>query len=148
MRFMVFVNLTGQAAADYEAGKMPTQEEIAEMMKYNEELADAGVMTAGDGLHPTSKGARIEFRGGKAMKTDGPFAESKEVVGGYWIWNVASREEAIEWASRCPMSDGDVLVLRQIFDIEDFGDAIGPDEAAAIERVGSRISESKEQAGA
>jgi hypothetical protein len=141
MRFVVFVKLTGQAAQDYENGRMPTQDEIAQMMKYNEELANAGVMVGGDGLHPTSRAVRIEAASGKPKVTDGPFAESKELIGGFWLWKVDSKEEAVEWASRCPLSEGDVLELRQIFDVEDFGDAIGPDEAAAMERVESRISQ-------
>jgi hypothetical protein len=142
MRFVVFVKLTGQAARDYENGRMPTQDEIAQMMAYNEELAKAGVMVGGDGLHPTAKAVRIEAAtGGKPKVTDGPFAESKELIGGFWLWNVNSKEEAVEWASRCPLSEGDVLELRQIFDVEDFGDAIGPDEAAAMERVDRLIEQ-------
>jgi hypothetical protein len=142
MRYVVFVKLTGQAATDYENGRMPTQDEIAQMMAYNEELANAGIMVGGDGLHPTAKAVRVEAAGsGKPKVTDGPFAESKELIGGFWLWKVGSKEEAIEWASRCPLSEGDVLELRQIFDMEDFGDAIGPDEAAAIERIESRIGQ-------
>ena len=142
MRYVVFVKLTGQAATDYENGRMPTQDEIAEMMKYNEELASAGVMVGGDGLHPTPKGIRVEAAGsGKPKVTDGPFAESKELIGGFWLWKVNSKQEAVEWASRCPLSEGDVLELRQIFDIEDFGDAVGPDEAAAMERVDRLIGQ-------
>jgi hypothetical protein len=143
MRYVVFVKLTGQAAKDYESGRMPTQDEIAAMMAYNEELAKAGVMVGGDGLHPTAKAVRVEASGtGKPKVTDGPFAESKELIGGFWLWKVNSKEEAVEWASRCPLSEGDVLELRQIFDMEDFGDAIGPDEAAAWERVESLIVQS------
>ena len=135
MRFMVCVHLTGSAAADYEAGAMPSAEEIAAMMTFNEELANAGVYVSGDGLHPTSKGARIAFGGGKSTVTDGPFAESKELLGGYWVWKVGSKEEAVEWASRCPMSEGDVLELRQIFDMEDFGAEVVEQEAERVERI-------------
>lgn len=135
MKFMVFVKLTEDAARDYENGKMPEQQDISTMMAFNQQLADAGVMLDGQGLFPTSKGLRVEFGSGQPAVTDGPFAESKELIGGYWIWNVGSREEAAEWASKCPMQPGDILELRQIFDMDDFGDAIGPAEAAQVEEI-------------
>jgi hypothetical protein len=135
MRFMVFVKLTGKSAADYEGGAMPSEADVSQMMKYNEELVDAGIMLDGQGFQPTSKGARIEFGNGKPIVTDGPFAESKELVGGYWIWKVDSKEQAVDWAKRCPLSPGDVLELRQIFEMEDFGPEIAAQEAALFERI-------------
>ncbi len=98
----------------------PGAEDVAKMMKYNEDLAKSGALIALDGLHPTSHGARIAFRGGKPNVTDGPFTESKEVLGGYWIINVKSKQEAVEWARRCPAAEGDVIEVRQIFEMEDF----------------------------
>lgn len=120
MRFMVFVVLSGQGLADYEHGRMPTEAEITSMMAFNEELVKAGVMTAGDGLAPSGEGARVDFKGGGNSVTLGPFTETAELIGGYWIWKVASRDEALAWARKCPMGDGDSLVLRRIFDMEDF----------------------------
>ncbi|WP_371497676.1 YciI family protein [Kitasatospora sp. NBC_00374] len=117
MRFMMLV----KANADSEAGVLPTSEEIAEMGRYNEELIKAGVMLAGDGLHPSSKGVRLTFSGsGKPTVTDGPFAETKELLAGYWVIEVSSREEAIEWASRVPFRDGETLEVRPIFEASDF----------------------------
>ena len=139
MRYIVFVKLSGQGADDYEHGRMPKQEEISEMMTYNQALAEAGIMQGGDGLHPTTKAINVAFGDGKPVVSDGPFAEAKEVVGGFWLWNVASRDEAIEWARKCPLNEGDSLELRQIFELEDFGDAIGPAEAAQIKDVEAKI---------
>ena len=136
MKFTVFV-VPGDSA-EYEAGTMPEQDEIAVMMAFNEELVNAGVMLDGDGYHPTSKAVRVSWANGKPSLTDGPFAEMREVIGGYWIWEVGTREEALEWAQRCPMRDGDTLILRQHFAPEDFGDALGPDERAAWERMENR----------
>jgi hypothetical protein len=120
MRFMVLV----PANKDSEAGVMPTRDQLEEMQKFNEELVKAGVMLAGDGLHPSSKGARVRFEGGSKTVLDGPFTESKELVAGYWIWQVRSREEAIEWLKRAPFgkvhSHPVTVELRQIFDPADF----------------------------
>src|SRR5206468_10994915 len=102
------------------AGTMPDPERVAAMMKYNEALQKAGVLLSLDGLHPPSMGARVSFSGGKAKVTDGPFAEAKEVLGGYWMIQVKSKEEAIEWAKRCPMPDGDIVEVRQVQEFEDF----------------------------
>jgi len=132
---MVFVKLTGKTAADYEAGAMPEPDDLATMMKFNEELVNAGVMVDGQGFQATVKGARVKFGSGKPVVTDGPFAESKELLGGYWIWNVNSKEEAVEWASKAPMAEGDVLELRQIFEMEDFGPEVAAQEAALFERM-------------
>ena len=126
MRFMVIV----KATKDSEAGKMPSEEMLGAMAKFNEEMVKAGVMLDGNGLHPSSKGARIRFAGDKRMVIDGPFAESKELIAGYWIIQVKSRDEAIEWMKRCPnpyAQDGEIEI-RQMFELEDFG------ESPAIDR--------------
>jgi hypothetical protein len=122
MRFMVLV-YPGKTA-DYEAGAMPSEKIVNEMMDFNEELGRAGVLVSGDGLRPTRDGARVSTSGGKPTVTDGPFAESKEILGGFWMWQVGSKEEAIEWAKRCPLEDGDVLEIRQVFEIEEFGEDV------------------------
>ena len=118
MRFMVIV----KATKDSEAGKMPSEQLISEMGKFNEELVKAGVMLAGDGLQPSSKGARVKFSGKNRVVTDGPFPETKELVAGFWIWQVNSKEEAIEWVKRCPNPhEGESEIeIRQIFELEDF----------------------------
>lgn len=121
MRFMVIV----KADAESEAGILPTPELLAEMMKYNEELVKAGVMAAADGLHASSKGARVKFSGGKTTVTDGPFAETKELIAGFWIFQVKSKQEAIDWVKRAPMQDTE-LEIRQIFEADDFGDNLTP----------------------
>ena len=125
MRFMVIV----KATEDSEAGRMPTEELLTAMMKYNEELVKAGIMLAGDGLQPSSKGARIHFDGPGRTVIDGPFAETKELVAGYWIWQVRSLEEAIEWVKRCPnpMFGPSEIEIRPLYDIEDFGDIVTPE---------------------
>src|SRR3954470_3262347 len=112
MRFMVMV----PANADSEAGVMPSTEEFAEMTAFNEELVKAGVMLAGDGLHPSSKGARVRFDGRERTVIDGPFTESKELIAGYWIWECASRDEALEWLKRAPFDGGIEVELRQVFE--------------------------------
>jgi hypothetical protein len=122
-----------------EAGAMPDAKLIAAMMKYNEELAKAGVLLALDGLHPTSKGARVRFSGGKGTVTDGPFVESKELIGGYWMWQVTSKDEAIAWAARCPAADGDTLEIRQVFEPADFGPDIARQEGALFDEIGKRM---------
>jgi len=103
-----------------EEGYAPPAEAVAKMMKFNEELAKAGALIALDGLHPSSRGARVAFVGGKPKVTDGPFTEAKEVIGGYWMIQVKSKEEAVEWAKRCPASDGDVIEIREVFEMSDF----------------------------
>jgi hypothetical protein len=133
MRFMAII----KATEDSEAGVMPSEELLTEMGKFNEELVKAGVMLAGDGLHPSSKGARIQFSGDKRTVIDGPFAEAKELIAGYWIWQVKSKEEAIEWAKRCPnpMPGEGELELRQVFEAEDFGDEFTPELREQEERL-------------
>ena len=125
MRFMVIV----KASKDSEAGKMPNQKLFAEMGTFNEELVKAGVMLAGEGLHPSSKGARVRFSGTKRTVIDGPFTESKELVAGFWIWKVKSKQEAIEWVKRCPnpMEGESEIEIRQVFEDEDFGAEFTPE---------------------
>ena len=118
MRFMMLMIPKGYETAA--PGAMPDAKAVAAMMKYTEELQKAGVLLALDGLHPPSMGARVSFAGGKAKVTDGPFAEAKEVLGGYWMIQVKSKEEAIAWAKRCPMPDGDIVEVRQVQEFEDF----------------------------
>ena len=115
MRVMVIV----KASKESEAGEMPSQELLAQMGKYNEELANAGIMLAGDGLHPSSKGKRVRFSGPKPTVIDGPFSETKELVAGFWLWQVRSKEEAVEWLKRAPFREGEVE-LRQVFETADF----------------------------
>ena len=122
MRFMMIV----KASAESEAGQMPSEAELREMGEYNEEMVKAGVMRAGEGLHPSSKGARVRFGAGKPAVTDGPFPETEELVAGFWILEVDSWEEALDWARRVPFREGEVE-LRQVFEIEDFGEAATPE---------------------
>jgi hypothetical protein len=131
MRFMVLV----PASPESEAGEMPSTADLEAMTRYNEELAKAGVMLAGDGLHPSSKGARVRFDGGKRTVIDGPFTEAKELVAGYWIWECASRDEAIEWLKRAPFDGGIEVELRQVFEAEDFGEQLTPELRATNERL-------------
>lgn len=132
MRFMVIV----KADKDSEAGVMPTEEGLAAMMKYNEELVKAGVMLAGDGLHPSSNAVRVRFDGDRRTVIDGPFTETRELIAGYWIFQVKSREEAIEWVKRAPVFDnGAELEIRQVFDAEDFGEALTPEIKGKWEEI-------------
>jgi len=133
MKVVVFVKATPET----EAGVMPTEQEFTEMGKFNEELVKAGVMLAGEGLHPSSKSARVHFNGNKVSVIDGPFAEAKELVAGYWVWQVRSMEEAIEWAKRCPNPTGavGVLEIRPVFEADDFGEAFTPELRAQEERL-------------
>ncbi len=134
MRFMVIV----KANKDSEAGVMPTEKMLTEMGKFNEELVKAGVMQAADGLHPSSKGVRVKFSGGTTTVIDGPFAETKELVAGYWIWQVKSRAEAIEWLKRAPFEDTEVEI-RQVFEAEDFGDELTPELRQQEERLRAQV---------
>jgi hypothetical protein len=141
MRFMVIV----KANKDSEAGIMPSEELLTEMGKFNEELVKAGVMLAGEGLQPSSKGARVRFSGEKRTVIDGPFAETKELVGGFWLWQCKSLEEAIEWARRCPNPTGEEseLEIRQVFEAEDFGPEFTPELREQEERLRAEM-EAKE----
>jgi hypothetical protein len=127
-----------KANKDSEAGAMPTEKMLTEMGKFNEELVKAGVMQAGDGLHPSSKGARIRFSGGATTVMDGPFAETKELVAGYWIWQAKSKEEAIEWLKRAPFEDTEVEI-RQVFEAEDFGAEFTPELREQEERLRAQV---------
>lgn len=140
MRFMIIV----KADQDSEAGVMPSTELLDSMMKYNEELVKAGVMLAGDGLHPSSKGARVRFEGSKRTVIDGPFAETKELVAGFWIFQVRSREEAIEWVKRAPFDGGTEIEVRQVFDTEDFGAELTPELREKEERLKDEIERRQE----
>ena len=135
MRFMMLMIPKGYETA--QPGAMPPADAVAAMMKYNESLQKAGVLLALDGLHPPSGGARVSFAGGKPKVTDGPFVEAKEVIGGYWMIQVKSREEAIEWASRCPASDNEVIEIRQVQEMSDFPADLQQAAAAFPERSGS-----------
>ena len=130
MRFMVIV----KASKESEAGVLPDEKMLTEMGKFNEELVNAGVMLAGEGLQASSKGARVRFEGKKRTVVDGPFAETKELVAGFWIWQVKSKQEAIEWLKRAPFREGEVEI-RQVFENEDFGDALTPEVRELEDRV-------------
>jgi hypothetical protein len=133
MRFMILI----KADKHSEAGEMPDEKLLTEMGKYNEELVKAGIMLAGEGLHPSSKGARVRFSGDKRTVIDGPFAESKELIAGFWLWQVKSKEEAIEWVKRCPspMQGDTEIEIRQVFSTEDFGEALTPELREQEERL-------------
>src|SRR5687767_12644064 len=135
MRVMVIV----KADKDSEAGVLPSRELLAEMGKYNEELAKDGVMLAGEGLHASSKGARVKFSGNKRTVIDGPFAETKELVAGFWLWQVRSMDEAIEWLKRAPFRQGEVEI-RQVFEAEDFGPEFTPELREQEERVRQQVA--------
>jgi hypothetical protein len=139
MRFMVIV----KANADTEAGQLPSTELLAAMGKYNEELVKAGVMLAGEGLQPSSKGARVVFSGNKRTVVDGPFAETKELIAGFWLWQCRSIDEAIEWAKRCPNPTGaeSVLEIRQVFEPDDFGAQFTPELREQERRVWEKAKE-------
>jgi hypothetical protein len=139
MRFMVIVKATPES----EAGILPDQKILAEMGKYNEELAKAGVMLAGEGLQASSKGARVKFSGDKRIVTDGPFAETKELIAGFWIWKVNSKEEAIEWLKRAPFGGGTEVEIRQVFEAEDFGTEFTPELREQEERLRGQIEKRK-----
>jgi hypothetical protein len=138
MRFMILL----KADKNTEAGALPDEKLLAEMGKFNEELVKAGVMLAGEGLHPSSKGARVKFSGDKRTVIDGPFTEAKELIAGFWLWQVKSKEEAIEWVKRCPNPLGaeTEVEIRQVFEAEDFGDAFTPELREQEERLRSKIA--------
>lgn len=139
MRFMVLV----KADKDSEAGVLPDEKLLAEMTKYNEELVKAGVLLAGEGLQPSSKGVRVRFSGDKRTVIDGPFTETKELIAGYWLMQVKSKEEVIEWVKRCPNPTGteSEIEIRQVFEMEDFGPAMTPEIKASEERIGRQMAE-------
>ncbi len=127
MKFMVLM-IPGDRKS-YEAGAMPEPALIDKMMQFNEDLVKAGILLAGDGLHPSAKAARVSFDGAKPTVTDGPFTEARELIGGYWMWQVKSKEEAVAWAKRCPGAPGDTLEVRQVFESADFGPEVEAREA-------------------
>jgi hypothetical protein len=139
MRFMVLV----KANKDSEAGVLPDNKLLTEMGKYNEELAKAGVLLAGEGLQPSSKGARVKFSGGRRTVVDGPFAETKELIAGFWLWQVKSMDEAIEWAKRCPFpAEGEAEIeIRQVFEADDFGAELTPELRDQAERLRMQLAE-------
>lgn len=141
MRFMVLV----KANEESEAGVLPSEEILTAMGKYNEDLVKAGVMVAGEGLHPSSRGVRVRFSGDQRTVIDGPFPETKELLAGFWIFNVKSREEAIEWVKRAPMDGGTELEIRQIFEAEDFGDLVEkvPEVFEAEERMREQLGQKR-----
>lgn len=145
MRFMILI----KADKKSEAGILPSQELLTEMMKFNEELVKAGIMLAGEGLHSSSKGARVKFSGGKVTVTDGPFAETKELIAGFWIWQLNSMEEAIEWVKRIPNPNPEVdgaqgeIEIRQVYDMEDFGEIVTPEIRQQEQRLRAQTAAKK-----
>jgi hypothetical protein len=141
MRVMVMV----KATKDSEAGLMPSSEMLMAMGKFNEALAEAGIMVSGDGLHPSSKGKRVAFDGPDRLVMDGPFAETKELVAGYWVWQVKDMAEAVEWVKRCPnpMPGPSEIEIRQVFEAADFGEAFTPELAEQEERLRERMADGK-----
>ena len=131
MRVMVIV----KANEESEAGVMPNEQILTDMGKYNEELVKAGVMLAGEGLHPSSKGKRVKFNGSNRIVTDGPFAETRELIAGFWLWRVKSMDDAVEWLKRAPFDGGTELEIRQVFEMEEFGDEFTPELREQEERV-------------
>ena len=143
MRFIVMV----KATKDSEAGVLPTKQMLAEMGKFNDELVKAGVMLAGEGLQDSSKGARITYSGNKRTVRDGPFAETKELVAGFWIWQTKNKAEALEWAKRIPFQDGEEVEIRQVFEAEDFGAEFTPELRKQEERQRAAIEKNKQRSG-
>lgn len=139
MRVMVIV----KANEDSEAGVMPSEQILADMGKYNEELVKAGIMLEGEGLHPSSKGKRVKFSGNNRIVTDGPFAETRELIAGYWLWKVNSMDEAVEWLKRAPFDGGTELEIRPVFEMEDFGDEFTPELREQEERIRAEAAKLK-----
>ena len=139
MRVIVLV----KANAESEAGEMPSEQGLSEMGKFNEQLVKAGVMLAGEGLHPSSKGKRVRFSGSQRTVLDGPFAETKELVAGYWLWQVKSIEEAVEWLKRAPFDGGTEVEIRPVFEAEDFGKELTPEVRERDERLRAEIERQK-----
>lgn len=135
MRVMVIV----KANSSSEAGQMPSEALLAAMGKYNEELVHAGVMKAGEGLHPSAKGKRVRFSGSQRTVIDGPFAESKELIAGFWLWEVKSMDEAVEWLKRAPFEEGDEVELRPVFEADDFGQELTPELRAQEDRIRAEL---------
>ena len=142
MRFMVIVKATPNS----EAGKLPSEELLAAMGRFNEELVKAGVMLAGEGLQPSSKGARVRFSGSRRTVVDGPFAETKELIAGFWLWQVKSMDEAVEWVRRCPnpMNEDSEIEIRPVFEAEDFGAEFTPELREQEDRLRTQMSEQQQ----
>ena len=143
-RFIVMVKATKES----EAGEMPSEQMLREMTEYNEQLVKAGVMLAGEGLHPSSRGARVRFAGGKTSVIDGPFAETKELIAGYWLFQCKSLDECIEWVRRCPAPMGDIesdIEIRQVFDAADFGEALTPELRAQEARIAEQAAQNAQR---
>ncbi|MCA9587890.1 MAG: YciI family protein [Myxococcales bacterium] len=140
MRVMVIVKASKQS----EAGEMPSEQLLAAMGKYNEELVKAGIMLGGDGLHPSTKGKRVRFEGTSRTVLDGPFAETKELIAGYWLWQVKSMDEALEWLKRAPFDGGDEVEVRPVFEAEDFGQEFTPELREQEERLKAEIERQKQ----
>ena len=141
MRFMIMI----KADKASEAGALPDEKLLTEMGKFNEELVKAGVMLAGEGLHPSSKGARVKFTGDKVTVSDGPFSEAKELIAGFWLWQVKSMDEAIEWIKRSPFGDGAEIEIRQVAEAADFGAEFTPELRAQEERQRAEIAKQREE---
>jgi hypothetical protein len=143
MKVMVIVKATKAS----EAGQMPSQQLLSEMGKFNEELVKAGIMLAGEGLHPSSKGARVRFTGKNRAVMDGPFAETKELIAGFWLWKVSSLQEAIDWVKRCPNphAEESEIEIRPLFEIEDFGDAATPEVREQDARLRAQVEQNKQK---
>ena len=137
MRVMVLV----KASKESEAGTLPDEKILTAMGKYNEELVNAGIMTAGEGLHPSSKGARVKFSGGNTTVIDGPFSETKELVAGFWLWNVKSMDEAIAWLKKAPFDGGTEVEIRPLFEAADFGENFTPELQEQEERLRAKIAD-------
>ena len=137
MRVMVVV----KASKESEAGEMPSEQLLTEMGAYNEELVKAGVMLAGEGLHPSAKGKRVKFSGSSRTVIDGPFSETKELIAGYWLWQVKSMEEAVEWLKRAPFDDGAEVEIRPVFEADDFGKEFTPELRAQEERLRAKLAQ-------
>ena len=144
MRFMILI----KANKNTEAGKMPSEQLLAEMGKFNEELVQAGVMLAGEGLHPSANGARVKFSGDKRSVIDGPFTETEGLIAGFWLWQVSSKEEAIEWVKRCPNPTGaeSAIEIRQVFEAEDFGAEFTPELREQEERLRQQMAQAGQSA--
>ena len=139
MRVMVIV----KASKESEAGEMPSEKVLADMGRYNDELVKAGVMLAGEGLHPTSKGKRVRFSGKERTVVDGPFTETKELVAGFWLWQVRSMDEAVEWLKRAPFEEGDAVEIRPVFEADDFGKEFTPELRGQEDRLRAEIERQK-----
>jgi hypothetical protein len=139
MRVMVIV----KASRESEAGQMPSEQLLTEMGKYNEQLGNAGIMLAGEGLHPSSKGKRVKFSGDQKTVIDGPFAETKELIAGYWLWNVKSMDEAVDWLKRAPFDGGTEVEIRPLFETDDFGKELTPELRAQAERLRNQIGSTR-----